>query len=74
MLVMTFRVYLRWPRQRVSDKTVTESRELAEFAYRQLRARSDLVGEPVAAVLTEDGRQLAYHAFDARPGDPRKPS
>jgi len=34
-----FRVYLRWPNQRVSDKTVTRSRYLAWFEYRPVRAR-----------------------------------
>jgi len=41
---MTYRVYLRWPQQRVSDKTVTEDRALAELAYQTLRKRTDLIG------------------------------
>lgn len=64
MWAMTFRVYLRWAGQRVSDKTVTESRKVAELAYQELLARSDLVGKAVAAAFTEDGKQLAYHQFD----------
>ena len=31
MQPMTFRVYLRWPNQRVSDKTSTEDRALAQI-------------------------------------------
>ncbi|MGA8054070.1 MAG: hypothetical protein WCA12_09465 [Burkholderiales bacterium] len=68
MLAMTFRVYLRWPGQRVSDKTVTENRTVAELAYRELLARADLVGKSVAAALTKDGKQLAYHQFDGPEG------
>ena len=30
---MTYRVYLRWNDQRVSDKTVTEDRALADLAF-----------------------------------------
>lgn len=66
-----FRVYLRWPDQRVSDKTVTHSRYLAWFEYRALCGREDLLGQPVAAAITANGRQLAYHRFDdPTPDDP----
>jgi hypothetical protein len=66
-----FRVYLRWPDQRVSDKTVTRSRYLAWFEYRALCAREDLIGRPVAAAITANGKQLAYHGFDdPNPDDP----
>ena len=67
----TFRVYLRWPTQRVTDKTVTTQRFLAWMAYRALCSRADLVGVCVAAVITANGRQLAFHAFDdPAPVDP----
>ena len=66
-----FRVYLRWPDQRVSDKTVTHSRYLAWFEYRAMCAREDLLGQPVAAAITANGKQLAYHRFDdPNPVDP----
>ena len=61
---MTFRVYLRWPGQRVTNKTTTESRTIAEAAYRELLERTDLVGQQVDAALTEDGKQIAYHRFE----------
>ena len=64
--VATFRVYLRYPKQRVAEKTVTSSRVLAWFWYRALCARRDLVGQAVVAVITANGRQLAFHAFDDR--------
>ena len=65
--VVTFRANLRYPKQRVTDKNVTTSRVLAWLWYRELCARKDLVGRAVAAVITANGRQLAFHAFD----DPR---
>jgi hypothetical protein len=74
---MTYRVYLRWPDQKVSDKTVTEDRALAELAYKTLVARTDLIGKPVGAAFTSrvNGvpQQIAYHAFDAEPESPAKP-
>ena len=71
---MTYRVYLRWNDQRVSDKTVTEDRALAELAFKTLVAREDLIGKPVGVAFTErvggQPNQIAYHAFDAVPKDP----
>ena len=61
---MTYRVYLRWPNQRISDKTVTASSSEAESAFRKLLSRFDLIGKPVAAVLSLGGRQLEYCRFD----------
>jgi hypothetical protein len=34
---MTYRVYARWPEGGVSDKTTTESRSVADFAWVELR-------------------------------------
>jgi hypothetical protein len=71
---MTYRVYLRWPDQKVSDKTVTEDRAIAELAFKILVARTDLIGKPVGAAFTTkvDGKpqQIAYHAFDAETATP----
>lgn len=61
--VKTHRVYLRWPAQRTSDKTTTNSDRVAQFAFDELKNRADLSGQPVAAAWTCDGKQLAYHAF-----------
>lgn len=70
MLAMTFRVYVRWPGQRVSDRTTTESRAVAEVAYGELVERSDLAAQGALGVaFTEDQRQVAYHAFN-RPSEP----
>ncbi len=74
---MTYRVYLRWPDQKVSDKTVTEDRALAELAFKTLVARTDLIGKPVGAAFTSrvNGvpKQIAYHAFDTEPEPASKP-
>lgn len=72
---MSYRIYLRWPGQRVSDKTVTASPAVAEQAFRELLGRRDLLGQDVAAVLSLDNRQLEYVRFDKDlkgPDDPIK--
>lgn len=62
---MSYRVYLRWPPQRVTDKTVTDSATVAAFAYNELLARAELRGQRVALAMTRDGQQVHYHAFDS---------
>ncbi len=61
----THRVYLRWPPQRTSDKTSTDSADVARFAFDQLKARKDLEGQDVAIAWTCNGEQLAYHDFSS---------
>lgn len=65
----TYRVYLRWPGSRVSDKTVTESPVRALAAFRKLLNLRNLQGEKVSAALTMNGEQQYFHRFDAKPGD-----
>ncbi len=65
----TYRVYLRWPAGRVSDKTVTQSPERALAAFRKLIHLKELRGEKVGAALTQDGEQRYYCRFDAKPGE-----
>ena len=62
-----YRIYLRWPDQRVSEKTVTGNPNVAEAAFRALLGRSDLVGQKAAAVLSLNNRQLEYCRFDCGP-------
>lgn len=65
-----YRIYVRWRQQRISDKTVTPSPQVAESAYRELMRRRDLWCTQSAAVLTLDGNQLEYRRFDTvRPID-----
>jgi hypothetical protein len=62
----TYRIYARWPEQKVSDKTTTESRTVAMFAFQELVDRQWPAGaEPVGIAITQDGKQLDYHTFAA---------
>lgn len=64
---MIYRVYLRDPQQRVSDKTTTGDRAAALSAFASLIGRTDLDGSPVLAVLNCSGRPVAHHDFRLRP-------
>lgn len=66
---MTFRIYLRDAQQRVTDKTVTGSPEVARAAFRALVERADLDGLRLLAVLNRDGRPVAHHDF-SKPAPP----
>jgi len=66
---LTYRIYLRSPDQRVTDKTVTESKAAALAAFGELVGRTDLDGRKLLAVLNQDGRKIAHHNFQAQPGD-----
>lgn len=63
---MTHRVYVRWPDQRVSDKTVTDDEAVARFAFETLQRRTDLNGQVAGAAWTAGGRQHQFHDFTAR--------
>ncbi|MVF24220.1 hypothetical protein EVC37_21815 [Methylocaldum sp. BRCS4] len=67
---MTYRVYLRWPGQRVTDKTTTESRTVADLAYAELVNRTDWPGDerPLGVGYTKDGKQVQYHNFEQDEG------
>lgn len=60
------RVYLRWPDQRTSRKTTTESADVARFAYEELCNRRDLEGQEVSVAWTYNGKQLAYYEFSSK--------
>lgn len=67
-----YRIYVRWPEQRVSDKTATPSPAVAEAAFRELLRRDDLQGQRAAVVLSLDNRQLECVRLD-QPVDPDMP-
>lgn len=70
-----YRVYLRDPQQRVSDKTTTGDRAAALAAFMSLVNRTDLDGQPMLAVLNQSGRPVAHHDFRHRPdGVPHDPA
>jgi hypothetical protein len=64
-----FRVYLRTYDQQVMEKTNTNSQKAALEAFAELVGRTELDGQKLAAVLSYDRRQLAFHRFDRGPGD-----
>lgn len=64
---MIYRIYLRDPQQRVSDKTNTGDRAAALAAFASLVDRTDLDGSPMLAVLNFNGRPVAHHDFRLRP-------
>lgn len=59
---MTFRVYLRWPGQRVSDKTTTDSKAVAELAFRELESNAERLASQGALGIsfTENGKKVDY--------------
>jgi hypothetical protein len=71
---MTHRVYVRWPDQRATDKTNTESEAVAQLAFDELLRRTDLVGQGVAVAWTEDGQQRAYRQLDGAGEGPIAPA
>lgn len=70
---MTHRVYVQWPNQRVSDKTVTESESVARFAFEELKNRSDLKVEGARGVAwTKDSGKVDYYEFSRRKLDQKE--
>jgi hypothetical protein len=64
MADMTYRVYVRWPKQRVTDKTTTDNRDVAMIAFDELLRRPGIEKSGALGVaLTEDGRQIEYRVF-----------
>jgi hypothetical protein len=59
---MTYRIYVRWPNQKVTDKTTTESEMVAILAYGQLNIVADELRRDgaVGIVYSSDGKQIAY--------------
>lgn len=66
---MTYRAYLRTFDGRVSEKTITADHTAAGDAFATLVNRTDLDGQKMAAALTYNNRQVAFHRFDRKPGD-----
>ena len=64
-----YRAYLRTFAGEVSEKTITNDKEIAEEAFRSLVDRVEHDGQKFAAALTCNNRQVAFHRFDRGPGD-----
>lgn len=72
---MIYRIYIRDPHQRVSDKTNTGDRAAALAAFTSLVNRTDLDGTAMLAVLNQNGIPVAHHDFRSRPdGTPHDPT
>lgn len=65
---MTYRAYIRTFDGKVSEKTITKDQAAAEEAFAALVNRTDLDGQKLAAALTYNNGQLAFHRFDRTPG------
>lgn len=69
---LDYRVYVRWPGQRTTDRTSTDSALVAKHAFDGLVRRSQELVEngALAVVMTQGGQQVEYinlaHAFGAR--------
>jgi hypothetical protein len=59
---MTYRVYARWPEQRVSHKTVTESKQIAELAYDEL-LNTKWETPPKGIAFSDNGKTYKYFDF-----------
>lgn len=64
-----YRAYIRTFDGKVSDKTNTPNQQAALDAFAELVNRAELDGQKLAAVLSYNNRQLAFHRFDRHPGD-----
>lgn len=69
-MTAVYRVYLRTKDGQVPDgsKTITPSRDAAIAAFSELVNKTELDGQKLAAVLSHQNRQVAYHRFDREPG------
>lgn len=67
----TYRAYLRTFDGQVppDTKTITSDPGAARAAFEALVNRTDLDGQKLAAALTNNNRQMAFHRFDRAPGD-----
>lgn len=58
---MTYRVYVRWPGQRVTHKTNTESKAVADAAWEELKlVEWDEENKPLGLAYSCDGKQVDY--------------
>jgi hypothetical protein len=67
VFMSSYRIYARWLGQKVSDKTVTESKVVADFAWAELRRLSwNGEAKPIGLTYTCNGKQVDY--IDLTPG------
>jgi hypothetical protein len=58
---MTYRIYVRWPKQKVSHKTTTDSKKVADAAWDELK-NTQWEGEnkPIGLTYSHNGTQVDY--------------
>ena len=67
MTINTYRIYARWAGQKVTDKTVSECKPVADFAWAELRRLSlNKEVKPIGLTYTCNGKQVDY--IDLTPG------
>lgn len=59
-----FKIYLRDKSQQVHEKHMTEDRNEAAQFFEEMISRTELDGQLLAAVITYNSQQIAYHRFD----------
>ena len=71
-MAITYRIYLRFRNQSVSNKTTTSDKTAALAAFTTLVNRHDLDGSEVSAILNyNNGQKIACHNFQVQPdGEP----
>ena len=69
---MTYRVYVRWPGQVVTNRTSTDSLEIAETAFQEIVDNSAqfVKAGALGASFTHNGRQKQYCNFTDNPPPP----
>ncbi len=61
VFMSTYRIYARLPDNKVSVKTVTESKAVADFAWNQLQGMAwPENSKPIGLTFTCNGKQLGY--------------
>jgi len=70
---MTYRIYIRWPDQRVTDKTVTENSAVATTAHEALTSQAESLRArgALGIAFTEDGKQISYTELNQDPAGRR---
>ena len=66
---MTYRVYVRWPGQKTSHKTASESISIAQAAFDEItdNAARFIEQGALGVTFTKNGKQVNYHQFTDAP-------
>jgi hypothetical protein len=56
----TYRVYVRWPGQRATNKTTTDSKSVADYAWDELNSLQWDQEKPIGLAYSQNGKQVEY--------------